>query len=46
VTLLKERAIRTSEAAIQHSSHSAILVKLKERNIEIEDPKSSPIVLK
>lgn len=46
VALLKERAIRTSEAAIQHSSHSAILVKLKERNIEIEDPKSSPIVLK
>ena len=46
VALLKERAIRTSEASIEHSSHSAILRKLKERGIEIEDPKSTPIVLK
>lgn len=46
VALLKERAIRTSEACIQHTSHSAILGKLKERGINIEDPKSSPIVLK
>lgn len=46
VALLKERAIRTSEACIQHTSHSAILGKLKERGINIEDPKNSPIVLK
>lgn len=46
VALLKERAIRTSESAMQHTSHSAILKKLEERNIQIEDPKSSPVVLK
>lgn len=46
VALLKERAIRTSEAKIQHTSHSAILHKLQERGIKIEDPKSTPIVLK
>ena len=46
VALLKERAIRASEARIQHTSHSAILNMLQERGIKIEDPKNSPIVLK
>ena len=46
VALLKERAIRTSEECYKHSSHSAILRKLKERGIEIEDPKTQPKILK
>ena len=46
VVLLKERAIRTSEECYKHSSHSAILRKLEERGIEIEDPKTQPKVLK
>ena len=46
VALLKERAIRTSEECYRHSSHSAILRKLKERDIEIEDPKTQPKILK
>ena len=46
VALLKERAIRTSEECYRHSSHSAILRKLKERGIEIEDPKTQPKILK
>ena len=46
VALLKERAIRTSETCIQHTSHSAIIRKLKERGIEIGDPKTTSIVLK
>lgn len=46
VALLKERAIRTSEECYRHSSHSAILRKLKERGINIEDPKTQPKILK
>ena len=46
VALLKERAIRTSEKCYRHSSHSAIVRKLAERNIEIEDPKTQPKILK
>lgn len=46
VALLKERAIRTSEECYRHSSHSAILRKLKERGINIDDPKTQPKVLK
>ena len=46
VSMLKERAIRTSEERIRHTSHSAILSKLKERGIEIEDPKQTPTILK
>ena len=46
VSLLKERAIRTSEECYKHSSHSAILRKLKERGIEIDDPKTQPKILK
>ena len=46
VELLKERSVRTSEARIQHSSHSAILEKLKKRGIKLEDPDATPIVLR
>ena len=46
VALLKERAICTSEECYRHSSHSAILRKLKERGINIEDPKTQPKILK
>ena len=46
VKLLKEAAVRTSEERVKHSSHSAILEKLKERGIELEDPTATPIVLK
>ena len=46
IALLKERAIRTSEECYRHSSHSVILRKLKERGIDIEDPKTQPKILK
>lgn len=46
VALLKERAIRTAERCYSHSSHSAIVRKLNERGIAIEDPKSQPKILK
>ena len=46
VALLKERAIRTSEEKMQQTSHSAILRRLSERGIELEDPKTPPMVLK
>lgn len=46
VAMLKERAIRTSEECTKLSSHSAILSRLKARGIEIEDPKSTPTILK
>lgn len=45
VELLKERAIRTKEACYRQSSHSAILRRLEERGIKIEDPKSQPKIL-
>jgi hypothetical protein len=46
VVLLKERAIRTSEACSHKTSHSAILQRLKERGIEIGDPETQPKILK
>ena len=46
VALLKERAIRISEEKMQHTSHSAILRKLNERGIKLDDPKTPPMVLK
>ena len=46
VALLKERAVRTSEACYNASSHSSILNMLKERGVKIEDPKSQPKILK
>jgi hypothetical protein len=46
VALLKERAIRISEEKMQQCSHSAILRKLGERGIELDDPKNPPMVLK
>ena len=45
VALLKERAIRTSEESYRHSSHSAIVRRLKERGIKIVDPQSQPTIL-
>ncbi len=45
VELLKERAIRTKEECYHKSSHSAILRRLEERGIKIEDPKSQPKIL-
>lgn len=46
VALLKERAIRISEEKMQQTSHSAILRKLNERGIKLNDPKTPPMVLK
>ena len=46
VALLKERAIRASEIRFQSTSHSAILRQLTERDININDPKETPIILK
>lgn len=46
VKLLKERAIRISESRSQQTSHSAILNRLKERGIELEDPTTTPIILR
>ena len=46
VALLKERAIRTSEAYTKCSSHSAILKELKRRGIELEDPSKAPTALR
>ena len=46
VERLKERAIRTAEHRYEESSHTAILRKLKERGIDIEDPNTQPTILK
>lgn len=46
VSLLKERAIRTSEECFRYSSHSAVLRQLEERGIDIADPKSVPTIIK
>jgi hypothetical protein len=46
VELLKEKSVRTSEERIKNSSHSAVLEKLKARGIELEDPTTTPTVLK
>ena len=46
VDLLKERAVRISEESVQQTSHSAILSRLRERGIEIKDPKTPPVVIK
>jgi hypothetical protein len=45
VTLLKEERTQTLSTRIKNSSHSAICNKLKEHNIELEDPTSTPIIL-
>lgn len=39
VHLLRERAIRMSEERYEHSSHSAIVRKLNERGIKLDDPR-------
>ena len=46
IGLLKERSIRISEERAQKTSHSAITNKLKERNIKLEDPTVTPIILR
>lgn len=46
IALLKEKAIRASEIRAQQTTHSAILEKLNERGIELEDPSSTPTILK
>ena len=46
VERLKERAIRTAERRYEESSHTAILRKLKERGLDIEDPNTQPTILK
>ncbi len=46
VTLLEERAIRTSESRSQQTSHSAILRQVKERGLDLEDPKGVPTTVR
>ena len=46
VETLRDRATRTSEIRIEHTSHSAILRQLKERNIDLQDPETPPSTLK
>ncbi len=46
VKLYKERAIRTSEQRTKCSSRSAILEEMKRRGIELNDPHTTPIILK
>lgn len=46
VELLKEHSVRTSEERTKQSTHSAILEKLKERGIQLEDPTVTPIDLR
>ena len=46
VDFLRDRATCTSQIRANKTSHSAIIRQLKERNINIEDPKTAPIVLK
>lgn len=46
VQLYRERAIRTSEQRTKCSSRSAILEEMKRRGIELNDPHTTPIVLK
>ena len=46
VVLLEERAIRTSEECSDHASHSAILKKVKERGLNLYDPKGVPTTIK
>ena len=46
VVLLEERAIRTSEECSDHASHSAILRKVKERGLNLYDPKGVPTTIK
>lgn len=46
VKLLKERAIRISEERAQKTSHTAITNELKRRNIKLEDPTATPIILR
>lgn len=46
VVLLEERAIRISEECSAHSSHSAILKKVKERGVSLCDSKDVPTTIK
>lgn len=46
VRLLRERAVRVAEERNRHTSHSAIVQKLKERGIELHDPEEPNIVVK
>lgn len=46
VVLLEERAIRISEECSAHSSHSAILKKVKERGVSLYDSKDVPTTIK
>ena len=46
VELLKEHSVRTSEERTKQSTHSALLEKLKERGIQLEDPTVTPIDLR
>lgn len=46
VEFLRDRATRTAEIRAERTSHSAILRQLKERNINIDDPKTTPSSLK
>lgn len=46
VARLEERAIRTMERRTQQTTHSAILQQLQQRGIDINDPKTTPIVVK
>ena len=46
VKILKDEAKRTSEERVKQSSHSAIIERLNEQGIKLEDPTTTPIVLK
>lgn len=46
VKLWRERSILSTEQRHSESSHSAILRRLKESNIELEDPRTQPKILK
>lgn len=45
VRLLRERAIRMSEQRYEQSSHSAVVRRLKERNINLIDPAEPRVLL-
>lgn len=44
--LLREKAIRSTERRHQESSHSAIVRRLKQQGLDLEDPYTQPMVLK
>ncbi len=45
VRLLRERAVRLAEERNRHTSHSAIVERLRERGIELYDPEEPNIVI-